>query len=901
MSTDSPDALLRSLDLAPGLWQAEFPSGLKLLIRQDHRSPVAVCNVWVRVGSNREPDAMRGWSHGIEHMLFKGTERREEGAFAREVADAGGATNAGTGYETTNYHITVPADQLEVAVDILGDTLFNANFDAESLDAERQVLVHENHMYDDQPSGYGVTWRWGMETALDVSPYRHPIGGLDANLRERNRDDILAFWRSAYRPDNMTVVIVGNVDPNRALQLVRDHFPTAADAGPTPVTDPRVAMVAAPPVEPVHDGARCRVEYGEIAKAYAKLILPAPGEKNPWRDVLPVVRRILGDGRSCRLYTRVQEERQLVDDIDASAETGPREGVMIIELETDAPRLAEALVATAGVLAELKGGDATGDECDRAAHRVLGAHLFGTESVQGQATTLGYHDSLDDLAGAFDLPQRIAAVTPADVTALSRELFRTSCLTAMIYLPQGTNPADHGIPVTGEDLAELLGPVLGADEDTGPPPTRPPRPAVIHRAAPGADADPGFHCERLNCGVEVVWRRDPAVPVVAMTIVATGGAVDESAADCGRTTLLQQVLVKGARGLSAQELHGTLESDGASLSPRAERDHVGLVLVGLADRFDRPLALAADVLITPDLAPAEIDRERRLALAHLEAVQDDPFQAAALRLRALLYGDHPYGRPVMGTPEGLGNADQDALRRRHAGIWTRRNARVVVSGDIDPDRFLPRLDELLSGLPAGQETPSPTPGAVPSSGEQLQERMVRDQKQSVVLLGWPGAHDVQDNRAPLLLLRQALNGQSGRLFESLRNRRSLCYNTGIVGTAGFGQGMILGYVLTSPETADEARDALREELLKTADAPLTEDEFNRARVKLLGNLLIGDQSNGARVGRAARDRIYGRPAAGLAPLVAEVEACTRDQVQAAAATYLTACAPMEVMLGPATT
>jgi len=143
-----------------GVTITTLANGLKIIIKEDPRTPVAICHVWVRVGSNREPDHLRGWSHGIEHMVFKGTERRAEADFAREVAEAGGTTNAGTGYETTSYHILVPKDNIPRALDILSDALFHASFEPNSLDAERHVLVHENHMYDDIPYGFGITWRW---------------------------------------------------------------------------------------------------------------------------------------------------------------------------------------------------------------------------------------------------------------------------------------------------------------------------------------------------------------------------------------------------------------------------------------------------------------------------------------------------------------------------------------------------------------------------------------------------------------------------------------------------------------------------------------------------------------------------------------------------------------------
>jgi predicted Zn-dependent peptidase len=149
-----------------------------------------------------------------------------------------------------------------------------------------------------------------------------------------------------------------------------------------------------------------------------------------------------------------------------------------------------------------------------------------------------------------------------------------------------------------------------------------------------------------------------------------------------------------------------------------------------------------------------------------------------------------------------------------------------------------------------------------------------------------------------MMLKEVLNGQSGRLFESLRNRRSLCYNTGTLSTAGFGQGMFMGYVMTAPETEDQAREALVAELGGIASDLVGTEEFERARAKMLGNLLIGSQSNGSRVGRALRDRIYGRDANDLDDLVEKIAACSPGEVRETAARLIVPDRRFEVTLGP---
>jgi zinc protease len=235
---------------------------------------------------------------------------------------------------------------------------------------------------------------------------------------------------------------------------------------------------------------------------------------------------------------------------------------------------------------------------------------------------------------------------------------------------------------------------------------------------------------------------------------------------------------------------------------------------------------------------------------------------------------------------------------RHRRIWTADNLQIVASGDLEPDRFLAKLESLLDGLPPGSGEPVPSPGPTLVPAGIVSARIDKKQNQSVVLVAWPGPHTPAENRVPVIMLKEVLNGQSGRLFESLRNRRSLCYNTGTLSTAGFGQGMFMGYVLTAPDTEEAAREALVAELQGLTETLVPADEFERARAKLLGNLLIGAQSNGARVGRTLRDRVYGRDPNDLVQLLEAVADCTTEQVRRVAATMIDPDNRFEVTLGP---
>ncbi|MCP4293603.1 MAG: insulinase family protein [bacterium] len=889
------DGNLHPSDMCGGLHLAVLPNGMKVIIKEDHRTPVAVCNVWVKVGSNREPQLLRGWSHGIEHMLFKGTEKRAEGDFAREVASAGGSTNAGTGYETTNYHITTPASELSTAVDILADSLFNSSFEPESLDAERQVLVHENHMYDDIPFGFGVTWRWGMELAFDRSPYSNPIGGRDENLLERDRDDILAFWKSAYRPDNMTVVVCGDVDPDEAFALIKDKFAPAEN--PTGESDPELTLVPAPLTENPHDSCRLRIEYGDIQRAYCKLIFQGPGEVNNLSAALSVVRRVLSDGRSCRLYRKIQEDLKLVDDSAVMTETGPREGVILIDMETDAQRMSQAIREIAGILADLSQNGCTEKELKRAQIRVMRGFHFGEETVQGQASTLGHNDAMGDLPSALNFPQQVAAVTSEQVAVLCRQYFRRNELSCVIYLPNGTDPQATGIPATVDELEQALSDILPAADGREKFSTISFQPSSGKQSKTASTNQP-FTVHHLNDGTEVCLRQDTSIPIMTMALTNQGGSTAENARNSGLSTLTQMVQVKGTGNLDSEEIFESLEGAGSSISPRTERDFTGLFVSSLSDELDLPLEMTRKLIHAPSFPQKEIDQERRLALEQLSTLEDNPFQAAAVKLRGLIYGDHPYGRPLAGTLDSLPRLTREQMLDRHQENWTTGNLQITASGDFAIDNMLQRLEKLVEGLPKTPKPATPTPEPAQKLDGVTSARIQKEQNQSIVLTAWPGPMDADEDRFSLIMLKEVLNGQAGRLFEFLRNRKSLCYNTGTMSTAGYGQGMFLSYVLTAPESEEEARQTMLGVLDDLTHKPVDREEFEMARAKLLGNMLIASQSNSARVSRTANDRMLGRSANDFENVVKSISEIQPDDVLAAARKFIIADQRFEVVIGP---
>ncbi|MBT7310151.1 insulinase family protein, partial [bacterium] len=729
---------------------ATLENGLRVLIRPDHKSGVAICNVWVKVGSNLECDSTRGWAHGTEHMIFKGTEKRGEGDFALEVADIGGSTNAGTGYETTNYYITSPAEHLPQSVDILHDALFNSTFDSDSLDAERTVLVHENHMYDDRPGGFGVTWKWGMEMLFDKSPYRFPIGGQDKNLQETPREDIVKFWKTFYQPSNMTLVIVGDVDVEDTLKLVDNKFGTV---------EPSEFSIPEPPeIEPIHNGMRSRIEKGDLQLSYGKMIFPGLSDNDPDRAALSVALQILTDGRSSRLYQKIQEELELVSGISMLNETGPREGILLVDFETDTARMTKSIVSICELLEDLKNVPVHESELERAKIRTERSHFFGLETVQGQSSNLGWNDSMGDLDSAFNYSSKIEAVTAQDIINICRRLFRKSSLGLMLYLPENDDLQKAGLPESTRGLESLVTPYL---TDLEPVDNKTQKPVQItpYKGANATDSNIPFKELTLDNGVRLFVRENSALPVMTIGWHSVGGSCLESQDKAGLTYLTQRVAVKGFGDIPSSEFHGKIESLGASLTPTVSREYSGFYLTGLTKNLPEVMKMTNQLISKPDFRQNELDKERKLALDDLRSIDDDPFQSASLILRKTMYGEHPYGRPVIGLEDSLPSITLPHLENHYRQSMTADNLYIVAAGDVCADKLVDQLSEQLANISTSKSSVIGDLTNIRRPAGTVKRFIEKDIRQSVVLLAWPGQDSPNSDRAPLSVLRSLLNGQ----------------------------------------------------------------------------------------------------------------------------------------------
>ena len=207
----------------PSVHEFVLDNGLKLLVKEDHRAPVVVSQVWYRVGSSYEHGGVTGISHMLEHMMFKGTASHPPGEFSRIIAANGGEENAFTGRDYTSYFQQLAEDRLPISFELEADRMRNVVFQQKEFVKERDVVAEERRLRtEDRPKA--LTYERFMAAAYQTSPYRHPVIGWMADIQSYELNDLKAWYERWYAPNNATLVVAGDVDPAEVYKLAQQRF-----------------------------------------------------------------------------------------------------------------------------------------------------------------------------------------------------------------------------------------------------------------------------------------------------------------------------------------------------------------------------------------------------------------------------------------------------------------------------------------------------------------------------------------------------------------------------------------------------------------------------------------------------------------------------------------------------
>ncbi len=816
-------------ELLPGLYKTVLSNGLTGIVKVGSRAPVAAVQIWVKAGSSYETEREAGITHLIEHMIFKGTEKRGPGMIAREIESVGGSVNAYTSLDYTVYHCEVPSVSLDLALDVLSDAVFHSTFDPDELEREKKVVLEEIRMREDRPQSR--LSRILMENSYVRYPYRWPVIGFPETVSSFTRLDILSYMKRRYTPANISVVVSGDVDPEAAMKKIEDIF------GGIP---PGETIEHVFPEEPPQEAPRVKEEGMEISEGYLALAFTGiPGFSDPRVPALDVLAAVLGGAESSRLTLSLKDRLQIVHSIHASSFTPRGPGLLEIWATLDPKRTRDAVFHVLQGLYELKYRPVSEEELDRAKILIESDFLYSQETMDGEARKAGMFETLTgDPANEFFYLAKVRAVTAEDVRRAAETFFDLRNFTVSLVMPAG-----NLVSLSAGDLTDAA---IRADAE------------ARKAAGPQAGTDrPRIHREVLANGLTVLVQEAPDVPTVAVQLVFPGGVRYETPETNGIYTFLAEAWTKGTTTMSAQEFSEAIEDLGGRIEGFSGQNTFGLQGSFLSRDLENALALFADVLLHPVFAPDELDKLRPILLSRLRSQEDNLASLAIREFRRLLFAPHPYALNPLGSEAVFSSLDSPRL----LGLWRERvrpDAGVIaVVGDVSSRRIVQTLQRLLGSWSSREEVPPPhIPAPVPLA-EPKTFTLDKDKNQVHIVLGFSGVSFTSPDRFPLEVLNAVLAGQGGRLFSTLRDQESLAYSVTSLMSPGLDYGSFAFYIACAPEKKDAAIQGLWREIYRVIESPIPEEELTRAKNWLIGNHVIDLQRNGTRALAFSLNDLYG--------------------------------------------
>src|SRR6059058_3993306 len=814
-----------------------LPNGLTIIVQEDHSAPVASVQAWCATGSIDEDQHLgAGLSHILEHMLFKGTKTRSTNEIAQKIQGVGGYINAYTSFDRTVFWIDVPKDGVSTALEILADAMMNSTLPPAEYQKEQEVIRREFAMGMDDPDRMAGLLLFA--TAYQRHPYRFPVIGEIEIYNQLTQEQVMQYYKTRYVPNNLTFVVVGDVDAEKVRQQSTELFKPYPEKSLQPVFIP---------AEPPQLGRREVHQEFATELTHLSLAWHIPEVTNPDVPALDLLSTVLGDGRSSRLYRRVREEAGLAFGISAFSYTPGDPGLFGIDATLDPKKRDAAEQLVLRIIDEVKQAGVTAEELTKAKKISLSHHLGALTTMRGQASDIGSNWFLTrNLNFSRDYLDAVQKVTLDDIKRVAANYLTDTNLTLVSLNPKGS---------------------LAAKAE-GP------------RVAVAAE----IQKFELSNGLRLLVREDRRLPLVAMGAVFRGGLLVETTQDNGITRLMAKVLLKGTKTRTAEQIANQIEAVGGSISSDAGNNTFNVSLGVTKPDVKLGVELLSDVLLNATMPEKAIAREKEIQIAAIQQEEEQLTSVARNIMRQALFPQHPYALRSNGSVESVQRLTQKDLLEFRDRYVVAKNGVIYVFGDVKASEVKQLVEEMLSKMKPGALALTDARPSMPLGKPETVESR-KEKAQGVLMVGFRGASLSSPDRYALELIDEASSDLGSRFFIRIREQMGLAYYVGAGQMQGLVPGLFSFYLGTDPQKIEPVKTALLDEIHKLASDGLTPEELARAKKKLIGQQEIANQSNDAFGYHCALDELYGLGFDYYKGLEHDVNAVTLDDTKKVAAKY----------------
>lgn len=845
-------------------------NGLDVIIHEDHSDPIVAIYVSYHVGSGREEVGRSGFAHLFEHMLFQGSQHVGDDQHFKLISEAGGSLNGTTNLDRTLYFETLPSNHLELGLWLEADRMgfLLPAVTRAKLDNQRDVVKNERRQnYENRPYAQA-------EGALVAAMYPpdHPYSwttiGSQEDLTAASLEDVHNFFRRWYGPNNATLAIGGDVNPEKTIEIVKKYF------GSIP-RGPRVD----PPAKRYAQLDQSKRIVLEDKVQLPQVILAWPTVDNKHEDDAPLslLASILAEGKSSLMEKAFRIDTNLARNVSASNESAEIAGHFTVTL-TASPEagLDELEIKSLQLLNDLAAKGVDPAQLERAKTRLESRFVRRMETVGSKTSSLAVANMFtgDPNDAAKELKKTLS-VTPDRIIAVLKKYILQKPNIVVSVVPEGKIQ----LAATGRSAEQL------AAEKTFDRRTKPeagPRPSI---------AIPKVWRDQWSNGVQVTATKYAEIPLTSLSLSIPAGRSSEPIEKNGLASLAAACMNEGTKKLTSTELSEALESLGATINVSSDDDDITVSLSVLNKNLPAAVEIFKDVITSPRFDAKDFARLKKQRLLSIRTRGENIRGIASTVWSRLMYGDRdPLGLPGMGTQESIEKLTLDDILKFHRECIAPHGAQLTFAGEMEQSavrELFKGLSDTWTGAVDGVARATPAAGdreATTKTTIYLVDKP--GAAQSEVRIGHKGVTMSDPDQFPLTVLNYILGGAfSSRINMNLREEKGYTYGARSSFDAGLKTGTFSATGGIHTQYTKEAVEEFMKELRRILEG-VTEEELAFAKNALAQNYALQYESAMARLGMLRNISKYqfkdDYPAARLARL----EQLTTADLKALAQKYI---------------
>ena len=783
----------------------KLDNGQTVVVQEVKNNPIVTIDTWIKTGSIDEEDSNNGVAHFLEHLFFKGTKTHEPGEFDKILETKGAITNAATSKDFTHYYITIPSKDFDLAMDLHGDMILHPLIPRKEMEKERKVVLEEISKDLNSPT---KIMQDNLNSMLYTThPYKRKVIGRSDVIETITRDQVLSFYNKNYSPSNMVTVIIGDVDANHAIEKTKEAFNAEYKKQTKTIYTKEAPLTKQ----------QKKVEYLDTESGY--MVIGFRGTPIDDKDsyALDVLATILGDGRSSVLNQVLKEKKRIAFSVDAGNSTFRDDGIFYISANYEPTKCKIVQDTIFNEIEKIQKNGVTDDQLKLAKNIIERSTYYSRESITNIATEIGYTMALTNDIKFYDTYlDNIKNVSKEDVKKVAEKYLGINRSAVSIVLPKSAKEV----------------PVASLTQQA---------PATAELVSENAQTQK----YKLSDGATMLYTPNNVNDIIAISIYAKGGQLAEQKA--GTANLTATAMMRGTKNYTSLELSQVLEDNGIKIQPSASADAFAINVLTTKDEYDKTLELLNEVVNNATFEDYEIDKVKTEKLNTIKRNKDVPLQRAIEEYRDLIYQNSPYSISSKILEKNIPNITKEDIINYYNSIFEPKNLVISINGNIDKDKTIQDLNNIFKPKEntknfdfAQYNSKIPT---VTTPRQTIQK--VPTTETAWILLGWQTNGVLNEKDYATLQVIDSLlgSGMSSRLFKDLREQEGLAYQLGSGYSPNVLRGSFLLYIGTNPQTLDKAKSGLFAEITRLKTEYVGDKELQDAKEKLLGNYVIGLETN----------------------------------------------------------